>query len=93
MCAFQGNYEAAMGWGFLERIVCILEKHQAGIQSTSGVLQGFILFNILVYLDIGFKGILSKFADNIKLRGCVDSLEGREILTNLRGGQYQPCKV
>lgn len=66
-------------WMFsLGRILCILQKHQAGIQSVSGVLQGSVLFNILIHLDTGFGGIL--FAGNIKLRGAVDSFEGRETL-------------
>ncbi|KAJ7401671.1 hypothetical protein BTVI_93157 [Pitangus sulphuratus] len=32
------------------------------------------------YFDAGLEGILSKFVDGKKLRGAVDSLEGREAL-------------
>lgn len=65
---------------FFGKNCVFFKKHHAPIQSASGVLQGSILFNTLVHLDTGFKGILSKFADNIKLGGAVDSLEGREAL-------------
>ncbi|RMC20217.1 hypothetical protein DUI87_01063 [Hirundo rustica rustica] len=42
---------------------------------------GQVFFNIFINdLDTGFKGILSNFANNIKLGGAVDSLEDREAL-------------
>ncbi|KAJ7417142.1 hypothetical protein BTVI_33821 [Pitangus sulphuratus] len=51
----------------------------------SGVPWAFIhspvLFNVFINeLDAGLEGILSKSDDNTKLRGALDSLEGREAL-------------
>ncbi|KAJ7398954.1 rna-directed dna polymerase from mobile element jockey-like [Pitangus sulphuratus] len=40
-----------------------------------------MFFNLFInYLDARLEGILSKFADDTKFKGAVDSLKGREAL-------------
>jgi len=46
-----------------------------------GLVLGLVLFNIFVGdIDSGIECILSKFADNTKVSGTVDMLEGRDAI-------------
>ncbi|GAB0203536.1 mitochondrial enolase superfamily member 1 [Grus japonensis] len=53
----------------------------SGWQPVLGSILGPVLFNVFINdLDVGLEGVVSKFVDDTKLGGAVDSIEGGEAL-------------
>ena len=67
-------------WGCIR----LAASHQWGpprLHFRSSVFIGFIGFSVFVNdLDVGLEGVLSKFADDSKLGGVVDSVEDGKAL-------------
>ncbi|PKU47815.1 rna-directed dna polymerase from mobile element jockey-like [Limosa lapponica baueri] len=85
------DFKKTLEWINIGPLVCHTQRGTVnGLMSKwksvmSGIPQGLVLgpvlFNILVSdMDIGIECTLSKFADNTKLCGAVDMLEGRDSI-------------
>ena len=68
----------------ISKQACKISKQACKIQNdfvTQGSISGPVLFNVFINnLDVGLEGVLSKFADDPKLRETVDFAESGEAL-------------